>query len=169
MNVKKLSLLIVILILSACAEQPKKSMVLVPVEERNSPIINNPDKASQAEVSPYANSNEVDKKTEPVIVALISEADALAKQGNADKAAASIERGLRIDPRNALLWHHLALIRFQQQQWQQAIVLARKSNALAAKDIKLKSENWGVIANAYEKLGDKQKANEARKKQSGQA
>jgi hypothetical protein len=46
--------------------------------------------------------------------------------------------------------------------------MARKSNALATNNDKLKSENWGVIALAYDKLGIKQKANEARMKQKTQ-
>ena len=47
--------------------------------------------------------------------------------------------------------------------------MAKKSNALAANNTQLKSENWGVIATAYDKLGNKQKAKEARNKQSHQS
>ena len=48
-----------------------------------------------------------------------------------EAAANSLERGLRIEPRNAVLWGQLADVRFRQQDWQQAIQLAAKSNALA--------------------------------------
>ncbi len=152
----------------ACTEQPTKSVVLVPVEERSVPVTTNEAVTENTDVVQRKESKEVSKQREPVIIALLNEADTFASKGQSEKAAASIERALRIEPRNALLWHRLAVVRIQQQHWQQAIAMARKSNALAANNNKLKSENWGVIATAYEKLGKKQKANEARSKQRGQ-
>lgn len=112
---------------------------------------------------------EAKKQQEPVIIALLADADKFSGQGQSAKAAATIERALRIEPRNALLWHRLSVVRLQQQQWQQAIVMARKSIALAGNDRSLKSENWGLIAKAYDKLGDERKANEARNKQTDQS
>ena len=152
----------------ACTEQPTKSVVLVPVEERTVPVKFNEAVTVDTDVVHHKRSKESSKQREPVIIALLNEADAFASKGQSEKAAASIERALRIDPKYALLWHRLAVVRIQQQHWQQAIAMARKSNALAANNNKLKSENWGVIATAYEKLGKKQKANEARSKQRGQ-
>ena len=169
-RLKNLNLLPVFLLLFACAEQPAKDAVLIPVEERNNPVIKKTDTKTEIKSeSNIAPNNKPEKtETESVIVALINEADNFSSQGNTEKASASIERALRIEPRNALLWHHLARVRLQQQQWQQAIVLARKSNALAADDNQLKSDNWGLIAVAYEKLGEKDKANDARNRQTGQ-
>ncbi len=149
----------------ACAEQPAKSVELVPVEERNVPVITNETVSAKPEVVPAKGSKEVDKQKELVIIALLDDADAFAGKGQSEKAAATIERALRIEPKNAMLWHRLAVVRLQQQKWRQAIAMAKKSNALAANNNKLKSENWSVIATAYEKLGNKQKANEARNKQ----
>ena len=158
-------LLLSLILLNACAEQPKKSTVLIPVEERNVPLANKNNVLEQTQ----AESNKIkNEQTQPVIVALLEQAKEVAAQGETTKAAAIIERGLRIDSRNASLWHELALIRLQQQQWQQAVALARKSNALAAYDEKLKSANWGIIADAYEQLGQKEKAKQARKKQTVQ-
>jgi tetratricopeptide (TPR) repeat protein len=156
------------MILSACAEQQTKSVELVPVEERNVPTENKQPDGDTPDVITVTKNKEVDKGKESVIIALLDDANSFANAGQSEKAAATIERALRIEPKNALLWHHLALVRLQQQQWQQAIAMARKSNALAAGNHQLKSENWGVIANAYEKLGNKEKANEARNKQSAQ-
>jgi tetratricopeptide (TPR) repeat protein len=169
MNIRLLFLLLVTLGLSACAEQTTKSVELVPVEERNMPV----EKAQPAIVKPEiindGKSKAVNKKKESVIVALLENAKQFSNEGQSEKAAATIERALRIEPKNALLWHHLAAVRLQQQQWQQAIVMARKSNALAVNNTQLKSDNWALIAAAYDSLGNKKKANEARNKQSGQA
>ncbi len=167
MNFQKYFLLIIILYLTACAEQPTKSVEMVPVEERNAPLqTNNP--SSETTSVDAAQKKAASAQKEPVITALLDDADRFSKQGYSEKAAATIERALRIEPKNALLWHRLAVVRMQQQQWQQAIVMARKSNALAGHDNHLKSDNWALIAAAYDNLGDKKKANEARNKQSGQ-
>ena len=117
---KKLILIILFLNLFACAEQPKKSTVLVPIEERNAPVTNKKP-AGKA----------IDSQKETVIASLINDAKQYSKKGKTEQAVATIERALRIEPKNALLWHQLAAARMQQQQWQQAIVMARKSNALA--------------------------------------
>ncbi len=154
---KRLILTILLLNLFACAEQPTKSVVLVPIEERNAPI-----------ASKKAKGKAIDSQKETVIASLINDAEQYSSQGRTDQAVATIERALRIEPKNALLWHQLAIVRIQQQQWQQAIVMARKSNALAGGKRRLKSDNWALIATAYDALGNKEKANEARNKQSGQ-
>lgn len=166
MNYKILSLLLITLWLTACAEQSTKSVELVPVEERNTPV---EERVTEKQKTVDTQKGKaIDKQKEPVITALLNDADQFSKQGQSEKAAATIERALRIEPKNALLWHRLAAVRMQQQQWQQAIVMARKSNALAGDNKQLKSDNWAIIAAAYDSLGNKEKANEARNKQSGQ-
>ena len=139
-----------------CADQATRP-ALVPVEERNSPAVEQGQESGQDASQARA--------AEPVILALMNEADSYAQQGDTARASSTIERALRIEPRNALLWQRLAKVRLQQQQWQQAIALARKSNALAAQNRQLQSENWGIIAQAYEKLGQPDKAREARNRQ----
>ncbi len=155
--------------LAACAEQATKSVELIPVEERNVPLEKAPHTVVESEVKGDKNKKAINKKKESVIIALLDDAEGFSNKGQSEKAAATIERALRIEPKNALLWHRLAIVRLQQEQWQQAITMARKSNALAANNAQLRSDNWAVIATAYDHLGNKKKANEARNKQSGQA
>lgn len=169
MNYYRLFLLLIIMLLTACAEQATKSVELIPVEERNVPLEKTQAEIVKPEVTDDKKSKVVKKQKESVIIALLDDAERYSNKGQSDKAAATIERALRIEPKNALLWHRLAVVRMQQQQWQQAIAMARKSNALAANNHQLKSDNWAVIAAAYDNLGNKKKANEARNKQSGQA
>lgn len=102
--------------------------------------------------------------SEPAVVALLDEADHHAARGQRDQAAASIERAIRIQPRDATLWHRLAKIRFEQGQFQQAQHLAAKSNALAGNNKRLKAANWGLIATARTKLGNHDGAAKARQK-----
>ncbi len=168
MTIQKIILSLIILLLTACAEQATKSVELIPVEERHSPVERGKLTTEKPKVVATKKSKAVDEQKEPVITALLNDANRFSKQGHSEKAVATLERALRIEPKNALLWHHLAAVRMQQQQWQQAIVMARKSNALAGSNKQLKSDNWALIAAAYDSLGNKEKANEARNKQTGQ-
>ncbi len=98
----------------------------------------------------------------PAVVALLGSADAKERAGNHEQAAAAVERALRLEPRNAMLWHRLARLRLKQGQWQTAVDMAAKSNALAGGNADLQAWNWAVIAEAKERLGDTLGAREAR-------
>jgi predicted Zn-dependent protease len=87
-------------------------------------------------------------------------ADAVA--GKLSTAAASIERALRIEPRNPRLWQELARVRLQQGQLVQAENVAKRSSSFAGSDNALRAENWRLIAQAREALGDTDGAREAR-------
>ena len=105
-------------------------------------------------------------KSSHVVVALLSEADVSYKQGNLDESVATIERALRIEPRNALLLYKLASLRLQQGQLDLAENLAKKSELLAEGNANLKKQNWLLIAEAREQKGDQAGAVAARKKAS---
>lgn len=82
--------------------------------------------------------------------------------GDYAAAAASLERGLRIEPRNARLWNRLAHVRSEQGQVQRVEQFAAKSNALAGNDDGLRADNWQLIAEARATQGDKRGAARAR-------
>ncbi|WP_455212818.1 tetratricopeptide repeat protein, partial [Kaarinaea lacus] len=56
------------------------------------------------------------KPTSGTVLALLSQAKEQEKAGNPEKAAAVLERALRIEPNNPQLWYRLALLRLQQGQ-----------------------------------------------------
>jgi predicted Zn-dependent protease len=87
-------------------------------------------------------------------------ADAAA--GRLANAAASLERALRIEPRNPRLWQELARVRLQQGQYVQAESVAARSNSWAGSDSSLRAENWRLIAQAREARGDADGARAAR-------
>ena len=98
----------------------------------------------------------------PVAQSLLARSDALIREGEWDAASNSLERALRLEPNNAVLWNKLAGVRYQQQDWQQAIQLAAKSNTLVVSDNNLKRRNWNMMANAYHSLGDTDSAQKYR-------
>jgi tetratricopeptide (TPR) repeat protein len=88
------------------------------------------------------------------VASLMETARADSAAGRLANAAASLERALRIEPRNPRLWHELARVRLQQGDYAQAENVAARSNAWAGGDAALRAENWRVIAQAREARGD---------------
>ncbi|HEC18338.1 MAG TPA: tetratricopeptide repeat protein [Gammaproteobacteria bacterium] len=76
---------------------------------------------------------------------LLARAELQVQQSRWERAAALLERALRIEPRNAGLWHRLALVRFRQGRYAMAESLAQKSTALAGDDEALKRRNAELI------------------------
>ena len=86
-------------------------------------------------------------------------ADAAA--GRLANAAATLERALRIEPRNPRLWRELALVRLKQGEYVQAESVAARSNSWAGSDNTLRAENWRLIAESREARGDAEGAQKA--------
>ncbi len=104
---------------------------------------------------------EINREGNQAVTALLDSADKYVKSNQLDKAGASLERALRIEPRNAGIWHDLAQIRLHQGQYQQAESLASKSNSLAGSNRALQSRNWKLIASARKATGNAPGADEA--------
>ena len=145
--------------LSSCAgtsdrRQPPTPVVAAP------PTTQAPEMSKPSQAPPPGSDS---APQQPAVVALLNEADRYDAQGQPDQAAASLERALRIQPRDATLWHRLATIRFEQGQLQQAQTLAAKSNVLAGNNHRLKAANWRLIADVKTKLDDAAGAAKARR------
>ena len=115
---------------------------------------------------PLLNAETVDEpnRASPVVSRLIASAQRQRQTGEWDAASGSLERALRIEPRNARLWGNLAEIKFDQRDWSNAIQLAAKSNTLSGEDAELRRRNWYLMANAYDALGDAEAAARFREK-----
>jgi tetratricopeptide (TPR) repeat protein len=79
------------------------------------------------------------------VVSLLAKVELHEQQAQWERGAALLERALRIEPRNAYLWHRLAKIRLQQGRYGMAESLAEKSNALAKDNDELKRRNAELI------------------------
>ena len=104
---------------------------------------------------------EISRQGNQAVVALLDSASNYVQSGELDKAAASLERALRIEPRNASIWYDLAQIRLHQRQYKQAESMASKSNSLAARNKALQARNWRLIALARRAVGDNSGADAA--------
>jgi len=88
----------------------------------------------------------------PVVDDLLAKSQRKFETNELPAAANFIERGINITPNNPLLWQRLALIRFEQRNYQQAKQLALKSNILVEGNIELRRANENIIRQANELL-----------------
>ncbi|MBA2591679.1 MAG: tetratricopeptide repeat protein [Gammaproteobacteria bacterium] len=103
----------------------------------------------------------------PAPMVLLTRAQALANAGKPAEAAATLERAIRIEPRNPWLWHRLAVLRLQEGQHSLAVELAKKSNVLARGNRRLVAGNWLLIGKARAGLRDAEGAARARARARG--
>jgi predicted Zn-dependent protease len=95
------------------------------------------------------------------VIALLDRAQTDNASGQREAAGASLERALRIEPRNPWLWLELAQVRLAQGQYAQAITLARKSNSFSGHQPSVQARNWQVIGQARVAQGDSAGAEQA--------
>jgi tetratricopeptide (TPR) repeat protein len=105
-----------------------------------------------------------DAPMSPVVMRLVAIAGDQRRVGNWASAASSLERALRIEPRNGRLWSRLAQVRYDQKAWLKAVQLAAKSNTLSGGNFNLLRQNWVLMANSYDALGDSVLADKYRAK-----
>lgn len=100
----------------------------------------------------------------PAVNVLALAATQNSKSGNIESATTTIERAIRIEPRNATLYYKLALLRLKQSKPRLAEDLAKKAALLASNDTQLKRHSWLLVARAREVQGDVKGGKEARAK-----
>jgi predicted Zn-dependent protease len=71
-----------------------------------------------------------------------------------EDGASRLERAIRIEPRNAEVWHQLARINYKQGKHASSITMAQKSNRYTASDSPLEKANWSLIKQASKAAGD---------------
>lgn len=98
------------------------------------------------------------------VISLVKAARAALAQGRTDQAGASLERALRIEPRNPWVWQALSALHIVTQQAEQAESEAKKSMSLGRRNPYLDLENWRLIAEAKKLRGDKAGAEAALRK-----
>jgi Tfp pilus assembly protein PilF len=85
--------------------------------------------------------------------ALVQQAHSQAKSGDFGQASATIERALRIEPDNPLLWIELGRMRLGGGDAQQADAMGRKALSLASGDGAAQASAWQLIAEALQAQG----------------
>jgi uncharacterized protein HemY len=89
---------------------------------------------------------------------LVTQAHTLLAHGDIDGASATLDRALRIEPSNPLLWIELGRVRLVDANAHQAEVCARKALALASGDPATQGQAGRVLADALRAQGRNQEA-----------
>lgn len=98
----------------------------------------------------------------PAVMAIWERAEAARKAQDLEGAIAHLERAIRIDANDAVIWTRMAELRLLQGKYIPAENIAIKSNRLNADANRLLAyRNWLIIANAREQAGDAQGAQQA--------
>ncbi len=126
---------LILLFLAGCASSPAPSPAPAPVEQAPPPYLG--------------------PRESIAVAGLMDSARADAAAGRLPSAAATLERALRIEPRNPRLWHQLAQVRLQQGDLAQAQSLAARSNSYAGSDSALRAENQRLIEQARANSGQR--------------
>ncbi|HUE49083.1 MAG TPA: hypothetical protein VMO54_07760 [Steroidobacteraceae bacterium] len=97
----------------------------------------------------------------PAASSLVTQARTQAGGGEFGPAAATLERALRIEPGNPLLWIELGRVRLAENNAAQADAMGRKALALATGDAGAQAAAWQLIADSLRARGRDPEAAEA--------
>ena len=98
----------------------------------------------------------------PAANALVTQAHTQASAGEFPAAGATLERALRIEPDNPLLWIELGRLQMMQEgNAAQADGMGRKALALATGDAAAQASAWSLIADSLRARGRNQEAADA--------
>lgn len=99
--------------------------------------------------------------------ALVGQAQAQMASNNYAVAAASIERALRIEPDNALLWIELGKVRQAEGNYVQAENMGRKAASMSVNAPRANSAAWTLIAESLRARGKNVEAQAAQARANG--
>lgn len=97
----------------------------------------------------------------PASQALVTQAQAQRKRGDLPGATVSLERALRIEPNNPLLWIEMGRLRMDQRNYTQADAMGRKALSMSIGDDRTQSAAWLLVADALRARGKNPEAEEA--------
>ena len=116
-----------------------------------------PEATSPAESLPQPKAHTLSAATK----SLVTQSRAQLAAGNDALAASTLERALRIEPNNPLLWIEMAKLRHEEGNAAQAENLAKKALAMATGDPRAQASAWRVMADAYRARGRNPEARDA--------
>jgi tetratricopeptide (TPR) repeat protein len=90
----------------------------------------------------------------PAASALVAQAHRQAASGDYGQAAATLERAVRIEPDDPLVWIELGRVRLGESNAPQAAALGRKALTLATGDPSAQASAWHLIADSARARGD---------------
>ena len=144
---------LVLLLLVGCSSSPPQTPA--PVEDREvNARVRAPAIEESAGVQVYSLQN-------PAVKQLTAQAQGAERAGDLDQAGSYLERALRIQPRDPQVLQHMAEIKLQKEDYQQALNFAVRSYDSGPRVGEICSRNWRTISVAREHLQDASGAGDA--------
>ena len=103
-------------------------------------------------------------KLSPASQALVNQAQAQRKKGDLPGATVTLDRALRIEPMNPLLWIEMGRLRMDQRNYPQAENMGRKALSMSVGDDRTQSAAWQLIADSLRARGKNVQAQQALEK-----
>ena len=141
---------LIVLLLAACSTQQPAPIKDKEIDSR----VRAPATKDSAGVQVYSLQN-------PAVKELTAQALEAEHAGELDQASGYLERALRIEPRDPQLLQHMAEIKLQKEDYQQALNFAVRSYEIGPRVGEICSRNWRTISVAREHLNDTNGANDA--------
>ncbi|HEY6643088.1 tetratricopeptide repeat protein [Povalibacter sp.] len=166
---KRYVVLAAMALVSACSVpqpyRPAPSATTVPPQQPGSPPVMETQPAPAPPPIEQAQPLPAPVIREPVLSpasrALVGQAQTQLASKNFAVAASSLERALRIEPDNALLWIELGKVRQAEGNYVQAENMARKAVSMSSNAPKAQSAAWNLIAESLRARGKNPQAQEA--------
>ena len=89
----------------------------------------------------------------PASRALVNQAQAQRQKGDLPGATVSLERALRIEPSNPLLWIEMGRLRMDQRNYAQAENMGRKALAMSVGDDRTQAAAWQLVGDSLKARG----------------
>jgi len=89
----------------------------------------------------------------PASRALVNQAQAQRQRGDLPGATVSLERALRIEPSNPLLWIEMGRLRMDQRNFPQAENMGRKALAMSVGDDRTQAVAWKLVGDSLKARG----------------
>lgn len=165
-----ISLLLLVTLFTGCSSPPRRTQPPAPVVTRGELSLPTDEQRSYeqdkepaiAAYIPPSGPQTARPQPAKAVQVLMRRAEDQSRAGDLASAVSSIERGLRIEPRNSELWYRLAALREEQGKHALAESLAVKSNSMAgAYEQSLKRRNWLLIARSRRAQGKETAARDA--------
>ncbi len=145
-----ISSVLMFLTLAGCSNYPS-----TPAEDREvNTRVRVPASQDSAGVQVYSLQN-------PAVRQLSTQAEDAEKKGDLAQASGYLERALRIQPRDPQLLQHMAEIKLQNEDYQQALSFAVRSYDIGPRVGEICSRNWRTISVAKEHMNNANGAKEA--------
>lgn len=140
-------------LLAACATQAP-----APVEDRTAA------EQVRAPAAEEARGLQVYALRNPAVTELSEAASAAERDGDIERATMLLERALRIEPRDPELLQHMAEIKLDREDWDQAESYASRSFDVGPRLGEICQRNWRTMALARERQGRYEAARQARER-----